>query len=81
MTSDDADAAIDAAIDRVIGRSFFATPKQTCVLLGVSPSKYHRAVRAGRIQATKRGDYPGVPRPELKRLLKNGFEPIPKTRP
>jgi hypothetical protein len=67
------DAAIETAIDRVIGNSFFAKPKQVCDLLGISVSTYNRAVRAGLIQLTPRGDYWGVSRPVLRSLLKNGL--------
>ena len=67
------DAAIEAAIDRVIGDSFFAKPKQVCALLGISMSTYNRAVRAGLIQTTPRGDYEAVSRPVLRPLMKYGF--------
>jgi hypothetical protein len=56
------DAAIEEALDRVLGGSFFAKPKQTCVVLGISLSTYNRAVRAGFIQPTPRGDYQGASR-------------------
>jgi hypothetical protein len=67
------DAAIEVAIDRVIGRSFFAKPKQTCDLLNFSMSTYNLAVRAGLIPTTPRGDYEGVSRPVLHALMKRGF--------
>ena len=51
------DAAIEAAIDRVLGPSWVAKPKQVCALLGISLSTYNRAVRAGLIEITPRGDY------------------------
>ena len=67
------DAAIERAIDRVIGDSFFAKPKQTCVLMGISMSTYNRGVRAGLIETTPRGDYEAVSRPVLRTLMKYGF--------
>jgi hypothetical protein len=67
------DAAIEAHIDRVIGNGFFAKPKQVCALLGISLSTYNRAVRAGLIPTTPRGDYEGVSRPALRSLMKHGF--------
>ena len=70
---EDVDAAIEAAIDRVIGKSFFAKPKQVCALFNFSISTYNRAVRAGLIQTTPRGDYEAVSRPVLRPLLKYGF--------
>jgi len=69
------DVAIEAALDRVLEDSFFAKPKQVCVLLGISLSTYNRAVRAGLIRPTPRGDYWGVSRPVLRALLKNGLGP------
>lgn len=66
------DDAVEAAIDRVIGDSFFAKPKQVCALLGISLSTYNRAVRVGLIQTTPRGDCQGVSRPVLRPLLKYG---------
>jgi hypothetical protein len=59
------DTAIEAALDRVLGSSFFAKPKQVCDLLGISLSTYNRAVRARVIPLTPRGDYHGVSRPAL----------------
>ena len=53
-------AAIELAIDRVIGPSYFAKPKQACVLFGISLSTFHRGVKAGLIKTTPRGDYEGV---------------------
>jgi hypothetical protein len=70
------DAAIEVAINRVIGDSFFAKPKQTCTLLGFSLSTYNRAVRAGLIPTIPRGDYEGVSRPVLHALMKRGFGSI-----
>jgi hypothetical protein len=67
------DDAIERAIYRVIGDSFFAKPKQVCALLGISMSTYNRAVRAGLIATTPRGDYEAVSRPVLRPLLKYGF--------
>jgi hypothetical protein len=69
----DIDAAIEAAIDRVIGPSFVAKPKQTCALLNISMSTYNRARRAGLIETIPRGDYEGVSRPVLRPLMKYGF--------
>jgi hypothetical protein len=67
------DAAIEAALDRALEGSFFAKPKQVCVLLGISLSTYNRAVRAGLIRPTRRGDFWGVSRPALRSLLKDGL--------
>jgi hypothetical protein len=67
------DAAIERHIDRVIGDSFFAKPKQTCAVLGISLSTYNRGVRAGSIETTPRGDYEAVSRPVLRMLMKYGF--------
>jgi hypothetical protein len=67
------DAAIEVAINRVIGDSFFAKPKQTCTLMGFSLSTYNRAVSAGLIPTTPRGDYEAVSRPVLHALMKCGF--------
>ena len=71
---DDIDAAIEAAIDRVIGKnSFFSKPKHTCDLLDISMSTYNRAKGAGLIQTIPRGDYEAVSRPVLRSLMKHGF--------
>jgi hypothetical protein len=70
---DDVDAAIEAALDRALEGSFFAKPKQVCVLLGISLSTYNRAIRAGLIWPTPRGDYWGVSRPALRSFLKDGL--------
>jgi hypothetical protein len=67
------DAAIEAAIDRVIGESFFGKPRQVCTLLNISLSTYNRALRANKIEVTPRGDYDGVSRSVLRPLLKYGF--------
>ena len=67
------DAAVEVAINRVIGDSFFAKPKQVCALLGISLSTYNRAVRAGLIPTVPRGDYEAVSRPVLRPLMKRGF--------
>lgn len=67
------DADIERAIDRVLGDSFFAKPKQVCALLGISISTCNRALRARLIETTPRGDYEAVSRPVLRPLMKRGF--------
>jgi hypothetical protein len=61
-----------AAIDRVLGKSYFAKPKQACALLNISLSTFNRAVRAGAIKTLPRGDYQGVSRAHLHSLMKHG---------
>jgi hypothetical protein len=74
VTADETDAYIEAAIDRELGKSFFARPKQVCDLLDISLSTYHRAVRAKLIQITPRGDrLHGVSRITLRSLMKHGL--------
>jgi hypothetical protein len=69
----DVDAAIETAIDRVIGDSFHAKPKQVCTLLNISMSTYVRGVKSGRLQPVRRGDYEALARPHLHALMKFGF--------
>jgi hypothetical protein len=71
--ADDVDVAIEAAIDRVIGNSYFAKPREVCVLMGFSMSTYNRGIRANKIETTPRGDYEAVSRPVLRMLMKHGF--------
>jgi hypothetical protein len=72
------DVAIKAAMDAVLGNSYFAKPKQVCTLLNISLSTYNRAIRAGTIKTTPHGDYPGVSRPALHPLMKYGFGSMSK---
>jgi hypothetical protein len=68
------DAAIEAQLDQTLGPSFFATSKQTCALLKISMATFNRAAHDKRIETTPRGNYRGVSRPILRRLLKHGLK-------
>jgi hypothetical protein len=73
VADDDEDAAIEASLDRVLGKSYLAKPKQSAELLNVSIATYWRGVRAGLIEVVPLGDGHASPRPTLRRLMKHGL--------
>jgi hypothetical protein len=74
IDNDEINAIIDFHLKRILGGSHFATPKQTCALLGISMATFNRRVRNKTIATVPRGGYRGVARPVLQNLLKYGLK-------
>lgn len=71
------DPEIDAALDAVLGSSYFAKPKQAAQLFNISNSTFYRGAGAGVIETVPHSDGLAVPRHVLRRLMKNGIPRIP----
>jgi hypothetical protein len=71
------DPEIEASLDKVLGSSYFAKPKQSAELFNISLSTFWRGVGAGVIETVPHSDGHASTRPFLRRVMKGGLPRIP----